>query len=130
LETRTNCWFGKTTRQTMFDIYAMKNEANNYKAFPRILSLAILVALTILAGGLVRQSAAQEPSPRIKVETSPQVKVEISPQVKVDLSPQVKVDLSSLDKLDEQLSLLDKMDFSSLDKLDLKFLDKMDLKVH
>src|SRR5207253_5250486 len=103
----------------MFDIHAMKNEANNYNAFPRrMLSLAILAALTILAGGLVRQSAAQEPSPRIKVETSPQVKVEISPQVKVDLS--------SLDTLDDQLSLLDKMDFSSLDKMDFSYLDKMD----
>src|SRR6266576_7145038 len=95
----------------MFDIHAMKNEVSNYNIIPRrIRSLAIMVALTIIAGGLVRQSAAQEPSPRIKVEAA----------------PQVKVDLSSLDKLDEQLSLLDKMDFSYLDKMDFSYLDKMD----
>jgi hypothetical protein len=70
----------------MFDIHAMKNKANNYNVFPqRILSLAILAALTILAGGLVRQSAAQEPSPRAKLEPA----------------PRVKLDLSSLDKLDQ-----------------------------
>jgi HEAT repeat protein len=103
----------------MFDIHAMRNEGNNYSAFPRrILSLAILAAL-IVVGGLVRQSAAQEPSPRIKIEPAPGIKIEVAPPAKVYRS--------SLDDLDEQLSLLDKMDLSSLDNLDLSYLDKMEL---
>src|SRR5216110_1659723 len=120
----------------MFDINTMKNKANNHNPFPRrTLSLAILVALTILAGGLVRQSAAQEPAPappikakpaRVEVEPVPPVKP--APRFKMDLSSlddlDLKMDLSSLDKLD--LSFLDKMDFSFLDKMDFSFLDKMD----
>src|ERR1700738_612534 len=101
----------------MFDINTMENKANSHNAFPwRILSLAILVALTVLAGGLVRQSAAQEPAPAVK--PAPRVKVELEPPVKP--APRVEMDLSSLDNLDF------KMDLSSFDKMDLSFLDKMD----
>jgi hypothetical protein len=123
----------------MFDIHAMKSNAISHNVFPqRILSLAILVALTILAGGLVRQSAAQEPAPRAKSEPAPRVKSEKPPSVdkleklsdKSDkLSLFDKLDLSSLDKLD--LSSLDnlKVDLSSLELEKLSTLDKMDFSV-
>lgn len=117
----------------MFDIHAMKNEGNNYNAFPRrILSLAILVALIILAGGVVRQSAAQEPAPRVKVDVSSPDKLDKlslldkmdSSAFDVDLSFLDKMDLSFLDKMD--LSFIDKMDFSSLDKMDFSKFDKFE----
>jgi HEAT repeat protein len=109
----------------MFDIHAMKNEARNYNAVPcRILSLAILVGLTMFAGGLVRQSAAQEPSPPVKVAP----RVEIEPRVMVE--PRVKVDLPALDEFElklQQLSL-DKWDFPKFEKLDrLATLDNLKL---
>ncbi|MDX6559287.1 MAG: hypothetical protein QOF72_2336, partial [Blastocatellia bacterium] len=79
----------------MFGIHAMKNRANNNNVFPRgILSLAILIALMILGGGLVRQSAAQEPAPRVKPDPSPRIKVEPAPRIKIDLSDLDNMDLS------------------------------------
>ncbi len=132
----------------MFETQAMKNKADSYDVFPRrILPLAILVALTIFAGGLVRQSAAQEPriksepTPRIKSEPTPRIKPEPSPRIKWDLSFLDEFDFSSLDKFDFKLGKLPQLDnldlksgpLSSLDKLDLNLdlssLDKLDLKL-
>jgi HEAT repeat protein len=105
----------------MFDIHVMKNEANNYNVIPRrILSLAILVALTILAVGTTRQSAAQEPAPRAKAEAKAESKAESAPRAKVEPSFRLKTkDASSLDKL-ERLSLLDNLDLN----LDFSLFDK------
>src|SRR6267154_2722694 len=113
----------------MFELQTMKSKVNNYNLIPRgILSLALLVALTVLAGGVFRQSSAQEPSPRKVVEprvvVAPRVEVKPVPKVYVDLSDVDSMDFSYLDKMD--FSFIDKMDFSFLDKMDFSYLDKMD----
>jgi|GEM_PF-3013051 len=117
----------------MFEIHPMKNEARNYNVFlRRILSLAILVALTMFAGGLVNQSSAQEPSPR-KVEPRVIERTMIEPRFKIALPAldelEFKLQGLALDKWDfakfDKLATLDSMKYEAFDNMKFEKLDKM-----